>query len=296
MDLAEQLEPFGFGSMAEDSNLILRCCSAILGGDASPESLMTLSGATVRDRFTEVLNGIRGAVDFVRTNFLVQSLENLPFPNLLVPLSTFFAVPGNKEIQYNDEQRKTIKTWFWRACFAKRYSSGLLRNLNADIEEMRKLREGKPSALGGFALAITEDFFTSNIFTIGTVNTNTFILLLAQQKPHSFISGAPIDLGEKLRQSNRAEFHHLMPKAYLLATKQDTISPNCLANFAFISRADNRALGGAAPSTYRGHMPQNTDEILRLALCTDDLFNDDLKIFIANRTALLKAAAESLCI
>lgn len=295
-DLAEQLEPFGFGGMAEDSNLILRCCSAILGGDASPESLMTLSGATVRDRFTEVLNGIRGAVDFVRTNFSVQSLENLPFANLLVPLSTFFSVPENKEIKYSDDQRKAINKWFWRACFAKRYSSGLLRNLNADIEEMRRLRKGKPSALGGFSVSITEDFFTSNIFTIGTVNTNTFILLLAQQKPLSFISGAPIDLGEKLRQSNRAEFHHLMPKAFLLSTKQDVYSPNCLANFAFISRADNRTLGGFAPSAYKLHMPVNTDDIIKFALCTDDLFKDDLKVFISNRTSILKSAAEALCI
>lgn len=295
-DLAEQLEPFGFGGMADDSNLILRCCSAIIGGDASPESLMSLSGATVRTRFNEVLNGIRGAVDFVRTNFSVHSLENLPFANLLVPLSAFFAVPGNKEIKYTDEQRKIIIKWFWRACFGKRYSSGLLRNLNNDIEEMRKLHEGKPSALGGFPITITEDYFTSNIFTIGTVNTNTFILLLAHQNPLSFISGAPINLGEKLRQSNRAEFHHLMPKAFLLSTKQESYSPNCLANFAFISRADNRTLGGAAPSAYKSHMPSNVNEILQLALCNDILFKDDFKEFITNRTTILKSAAETLCL
>lgn len=295
-DLAEQLEPFGFGNMADDSNLILRCCSAILGGDASPESLMSLSGATVRARFTEVLNGIRGAVDFVRTNFSVQSLDNLPFANLLVPLSAFFAVPENKEIKYTDEQRKVIARWFWRACFGKRYSSGLLRNLNSDIEEIRKLRDSKPSALGGFPVTITEDYFTSNIFTIGTVNTSTYILLLAQQTPLSFISGAPIDLGEKLRRSNRAEFHHLMPKAFLLTSKQESHSPNCLANFAFISRADNRALGGAAPSAYKAHMPANSGDILARALCTDDLFKDEFKEFVRNRASTLKAAAETLCI
>lgn len=295
-DLAEQLEPFGFGSMAEDSNLILRCCSAILGGDASPDSLMSLSGATVRDRFAEVLNGIRGAVDFVRTNFAVHSLENLPFANLLVPLSAFFAVPANKEVKYTDEQRKTISRWFWRACFGKRYSSGLLRNLNADIEEIRKLRDNKPSALGGFPLTIAEDYFTSNIFTIGTVNTNTFILLLAQQQPLSFISGAPIDLGEKLRQSNRAEFHHLMPKAFLLGTGQTGNSPNCLANFAFISRADNRALGGVAPSAYKNLMAGNAADVLARSICTEDLFSDDFKNFISSRSEFLKKTAESLCL
>jgi hypothetical protein len=68
-DLAEELAPFGFQGLGADSNLLLRCCSAILGGDASPNALLALNGATVRDRFTEVLNGVRGAVDYIRTNF-----------------------------------------------------------------------------------------------------------------------------------------------------------------------------------------------------------------------------------
>jgi hypothetical protein len=294
-DLSEQLEPFGFGRMAEDSNLILRCCSAVLGGDASPDSLMSLSGAIVRDRFSEVLNGIRGAVDFVRTNLSVHSLDNLPFANILVPLSAFFATAGNKEFKYTDEQRKVIKRWFWRACFAKRYSSGLLRNLNSDIDEMRKLRDGSSSALGSFSAVITEDFFTSNIFTIGTVNTSTFILLLANRGPNSFISGAPIDLSEKLRQSNRAEFHHLMPKAFLNSTNQRVHSHNCLANFAFLSRADNRILGGDAPSIYQFKMSQRTTEILERALCPVSLFQDEYETFITERVSMLKAAAESVC-
>lgn len=296
-ELAEQLEPFGFGGMADDSNLVLRCCSAILGGDASPESLMSLTGQNVRERFQEVLNGIRGAVDYVRSNFQVHALDNLPYANLLVPLSIFFSVDGNKEIKYTDQQRSVINRWFWRACFAKRYSSGLLRNLNADVEEMRKLRIGKPSNLGGFAMQISDDLFSSNIFTIGTVNTNAMVLLLAQQKPLSFVSGAPIDLGEKLRQSNRAEFHHLMPKAFVQSSSQTAYSPNCLANFAFISRADNRVLGGDAPSKYLQHMPADSSAIFRQALCPEsELMSDSLEAFIKARAALLKSAAESLCV
>ena len=295
-ELAEQLEPFGFGNMADDSNLILRCCSAILGGDASPESLMSLTGLSVRTRFQEVLNGIRGAVDYVRTNFQVYSLGNLPYPNLLVPLSTFFSVEGNKEVKYTDQQRIVINRWFWRACFAKRYSSGLLRNLNIDVEEMRKLRMGKPSNLGGLAMQISEDIFTSNIFTIGTVNTNSLILLLAQQKPLSFVSGAPIDLGEKLRQSNRAEFHHLMPKAFVQSLLASNYSVNCLANFAFISRVDNRTLGGESPSVYRKHMPANSSDIFAKSLTPEaELMSDNFDDFIRARAAVLKAAAEVLC-
>lgn len=125
LDLEEQLAPFGFQELGEDSNLLLRCCSAALGGDASPEALMTLNGAMVRERFTEVINGVRGAVDYVRANYKVHSLANLPFSTILVPLSVFFAVRGDREVKYNDQQRKTIDRWFWRSCFGRRYSSGV---------------------------------------------------------------------------------------------------------------------------------------------------------------------------
>lgn len=47
----------------------------------------SISMAEVRDRFDEISNGIKGAIDFVRTNLHVERLENLPYPTLLVPLA-----------------------------------------------------------------------------------------------------------------------------------------------------------------------------------------------------------------
>ena len=65
-DLAENWEPFGFDEVGTDANLVLRCCAAVLASDASPDSLVNLKGAVVRERFEEVVNGIKGAIDFVR--------------------------------------------------------------------------------------------------------------------------------------------------------------------------------------------------------------------------------------
>ncbi len=146
-DLADQLGPFGFGDVGDDTNLLLRCCAAILRGDASPDALMNITGTTVRDRFAEVVSGVKGAVDYLRANLNVHSLDFLPFPTIVVPLSVFFATDGDREVGYSDEQRRIINRWFWRSAFAKRYSSGVLRNLRTDIEEMMKLRRGRPRTL-----------------------------------------------------------------------------------------------------------------------------------------------------
>ena len=293
-ELSEGLGPFGFAEVGEDTNLLLRCCAAVLAKDASPEALMTLNGQTVRENFTRILNGVKGAVDYLRSNFNVFSLDNLPFSTVLVPLSVFFAVDGDQEVKYSDDQRRAINRWFWRSAFSKRYSAGVLRNLKSDIEDMERLRDGKPNTLGSLQPTLVSPFFSREIFGMGNVNTKSFILMLAQARPRSFISGAPVDLSEKLRASNRTEFHHLMPRSFLKSTGQAG-HESVLANFAFLSRADNRELGGVAPSSYRVKMAGNIEEILAAALCPESLFSDNYARFVKQRNSLLAQQANTLC-
>jgi len=59
--LADEIAGFGFEEIGADTNLLLRCCSAVLTGDASPEALMTMSGEEVRNNFDRITNGIKYA-------------------------------------------------------------------------------------------------------------------------------------------------------------------------------------------------------------------------------------------
>lgn len=283
-DLADDLQPFGFQEIGVDTNLLLRCCSAILKHDASPQALMGLNGQTVRENFDQVTNGVKYAVDYIKKNFRAEKLSNLPFSTLLVPLSVFFAVPGNQEATVSDSQRLQINRWFWRSCLSRRYSSAVLRNLNADIEEMVKLRAGVSSRLGQFTFEVGDEFFIRNSFGMANVNTKTFILMLASRTPLSFISGAPVDLATTLKEANRTEFHHMMPRAFLRETEQTKrYDENALANFCFLSRADNRIIGGEKPSSYRSKMPENIDMIQESACFDDTLFSDSYEKFIDKR-------------
>jgi hypothetical protein len=294
-ELADELEPFGFHEIGIDTNLLLRCCSAILKADASPQALMELNGQSVRENFDKVTNGVKYAVDYIKKNFCAEKLSNLPFSTLLVPLSVFFAVPGNKEAAVTHAQRERINRWFWRACFSRRYSSAVLRNLNTDIEEMLNLREGVVSKLGDFNLDLEPDFFIRNVFGMANVNTKTFILMLATRGPRSFISGGSVDLAKTLKEANRTEFHHMMPRHFIRDTGQaDKIGESVLANFCFLSRADNREIGGDRPSVYRAKMPVDVTGIQGAALFTDSLFGDIYENFVDERAGLLAAYAKSL--
>lgn len=147
-ELGDELSEFGFAGVGEDSDLILRCCAAVLNGDPSPETLIDLSGQKVRDEFEKVENGIKGAIDFLRKQTQVHFLKNLPYPALLLPLSVFFAEPAGKSVSYSYETLARIKRWFWRSCFSERYSSQTMKTAKADIVEMRKLKDGQSSSLG----------------------------------------------------------------------------------------------------------------------------------------------------
>ncbi len=294
-DLIAELGDYGFTDLSNDISLLLRCTAAILTGSSRPESLVQLNGAVVRERFQEVTNGIRGALDFIGSEYKLPSIDNLPYQNCLIPLSVFFAAPANAEVACNDVQRKTISRWFWRAVFSQRYSAGVLRHLDSDIEEMGKLRAGVESSLGKFPAEVSPEFFIENRFLASSVNTKAFVALLAQGSPLNFVSGTPIDLGQKLQKYNRKEFHHLMPKAHLAATDQSEINENVLANFCFIARADNRAVGGAAPSEYKKKMAVNLDAILQSHFCPNALFDDAFAPFVKLRATSLAQKANELC-
>lgn len=294
-DLTEELSEFGFGDVDDEENLILRCCAAVLNKDAAPESLLTLSGKTVREGFSRLQNGIKGAVDFLQSGFNVHRLSAIPFQTIVVPLSVFFAHEKDAEIKLTAEQRQVLVTWFWRTCFSRRYSSGVLRNLKTDIEEIEKLRLGEKSKLGEFNVVIDPEFFVENKFLMGSVNTKTFVLALAQKRPKSFISGIDLDLKDKLRLSNRTEFHHVFPKAFLERTKQGNGQENSLANLAFLSRSDNRQIGGAVPSAYLQKLPQDFTPIFESALIDLDAFKaDDFVKFIEKRSGDLAKFAKEL--
>ncbi|MGC4003631.1 MAG: DUF262 domain-containing protein [Pirellulales bacterium] len=111
-EVRDELAAFGFAGVGEDSDLIMRCCAAVLAGDADPSTLVNLRGSDVRMKFEEIINGVRGAIDFLKTNLNVHTLANLPFTTLLVPLAVFFAIPGNQQLRVNDLQRRRLIRWF----------------------------------------------------------------------------------------------------------------------------------------------------------------------------------------
>ncbi|MEW2519486.1 GmrSD restriction endonuclease domain-containing protein [Actinacidiphila alni] len=293
--LAETFESFGFGSVGTDNDLMLRCCSAILQGDPAPESLVNINGTEVRTSFERVEKALELAIDFVRVNLGVRHLKFMPYSAQLIPLATFFSVRQSESI--TNVERNVLLRWFWRSSFGHRYSGNPGRNIKRDVEAALALRNSGSAILGDIPVDIDERFFTENQFSSRTVATKTMILLLASLKPKTFLSGQNVELEKVLAEPNRHEYHHCFPRSYLrkLPSPPTARATNCLANFAIISRAENRKIGDRAPSGYRVDMPRNLKSIQKGALLPDALFQDDFAKFIDERTSLLTRTARELC-
>ena len=167
--------------------------------------------------------------------------------------------------------------------------------MDKDIAEMARLRNGEASALDDVSTEVPPSFFVENRFIASTVNTKTFVLMLAQRSPRSFISGSEVNLKDVLQNYNRNEFHHVYPEAFLkgvggFSSKQIY----ALANFVFMKRVENRELGGTAPSVYVAKMPGNKDEILRAALVPPTFTSDDYAAFLNQRSGVLASYALDL--
>lgn len=82
-----------------------------------------------------------------------------------------------------------------------------------DIEEATKLKNGENSSFGEIDCKVDKDFFVGNQFHLSNANTKTFILMLANNIPKSFVSGSLIDLDKVLQKYNKpSEYVKMMPK------------------------------------------------------------------------------------
>ena len=169
------------------------------------------------------------------------------------------------------------------------------RNIKVDVQEAVKLRRGEPSTLDRITGGVDATFFSGNTFSARTVATKAFILLLASRSPLTFLSGQLVNLDDVLSEPNRKEYHHCMPRAWMRDNRSsvpDSVT-NSLANFALISRAENRTIKDHAPSVYRTEMPEDITAIAASALLPDSLWNDD-EMFLSERAEALAGYAQQL--
>lgn len=160
---------------------------------------------------------------------------------------------------------------------------------------MERLRDNENFDISSFKCDIPTGFFTDNVFNINSVNSRTFIAMLANNNPKSFISGASVDLSQTLKIASSKEFHHIFPDKYLQKLSLERKDIYQLANFCFLNNADNQKIKDRSPSEYKQFLnPDSIPDVLKSAICPSDTFELDYGEFILKRKAMLMDFANRL--
>jgi len=243
-ELTEILDAKGFGDVPD--KIFLQCLGGILAESTKTKTILTLRPEEVRSQFDTVGTAIARAVDFLSTEFSINSLDFLPHLQQFVGLSYFY---HHREYP-TSEQAAALKKWFWKTSFSRRYSAQTDDKMNSDIVFMKKLLVGDASGLTEYASEINKNVLVRQKFSKGHPYTRALLLLLAQKMPLDLTNGVKVDLGEALSAYNRKEYHHVFPHAFLRKRGVSTEKINSLCNFCFLPSGSNKKISQREPADY----------------------------------------------
>jgi len=292
-EFVNELEEKGFGNLNQD--ILLRIIGGVIRNKIGSKDILELKPEIIRSNIERVKAASFLAIDFLSTELKITSLDFLPFPMQLVPLTVFF----DKMKTPTAIQSKKIRNWFWKSSFSGRYSKATEQNICLDIEDMLAIIKDESSPAFEFRANVNPTIFASKKFQKQAVITKAFIVLLAQQQPRNLLNGQAIDIGRALSSYNYKEFHHVFPQAFLKSKGIDSSKINVLANYCFLSSAVNKTISDKNPSEYFQLIPlELRNGILRSAIIPDDLTitTDDYDSFLESRSKLLFSHLEKLMI
>jgi hypothetical protein len=123
----------------------------------------------------------------------------------------------------------------------------------------------------------------------------TFALVLATNKPKSFLDGTTVDTYRALSVINKLEYHHIFPKAFLNSTGVSRSEANYHLNISMQNLSNNREISDSKPSDYFKIIEDNTGDKLMVVLESNFISRDgfeagksnDYNYFLQERNKLL---------
>ncbi len=220
---------------------------------ATHQCLFRTVGSTpisrLKDGWTEAREGLRFAINFLRTNAGIEDESLLSSPFFIVLLA---AVSREKDNKLSQAEQQALMHWLLVANARGRYSRGSSETLlNEDLSivfrsgSVESLMEPLKRQFGRLTIE-PEDLASrganSPLFSLA-------YLALKDAGARDWFSG----LGLSLTHQGRLHFiqwHHIFPKSILKDKGFETGEINEIANMAFITGQTNRRISNKSPAEY----------------------------------------------
>ena len=243
-EILEILESKGFGETPD--KIVLQCLAGIVEKTTKTKDILDLQADIVRQSMDNLKSSLEKSIDFLSTELNVISRDFLPHSHQIVPLTFFFSNVNTP----NQEQSKTLKQWFWKTAFSKRYSGSTDMKMNDDIVFFERVVNDDYSDIQKYSYSIDKSVLMNQRFSKSSPFTRAFLLLLAQKNTLNLVNGNKIDLGTALSKYNLKEYHHIFPRTFLKNKGVETEKINSLCNFSFLPADANKTISAKSPSDY----------------------------------------------
>jgi hypothetical protein len=233
-----------------DLGLLVRTLVVFATGQSRFRTVGGISLERLQDSWERAKDGLRFAVNFLKTNAGIEDESLLSSPLLIIPI----AVLGNlRDEQLTPEEERELLHWLFVANAFGHYSRGSSETLlDADLSLLFR-RNGTPADL----LEIVKQQFGRIRFTAADFAGrnwrnplySTAYLALKKAGAQDWRSG----LGLSLTHAGRAHYvqaHHIFPKSVMTKLGFDTREISEIANFAFVSGSKNRSISNKTPDVY----------------------------------------------
>lgn len=234
--------------MTLDLGLLVRAMVVFATGQSKFDRVSTLSIDKLKAGWEEAKEGLRFAINFLRTNADIEDESLLSSPLFFVTLAYFSHV---KEQRLSRDEERKLLYWLYVANARGRYSRGSTETmLDADLSILRKgvgpdgLIEIVRQQFGRLQFEPT-DFIGRGA---GSALFSLVFLALKARKATDWRTGLGLSLTHQ-GKFHYIQYHHIFPKA-VLKGKYEKQEINEIANMAFISGKVNRQLGAREPGEY----------------------------------------------
>ena len=244
-DFAEECERVWF---TFDPGLLVRTLVVFATGQSRFRIVAGISVPTMEQSWEKAKDGLRFALNFLRTNAGIEDESLLSSPLLVIPIAVLAV---NKQFQFSDEDERQLLSWLFVANATGHYSKGSSETiLDVDLTTILR-RDGGPREL----LELVKQQFGRIRFSAGDLAGRSWRNPLFQTTylavKHAGAKDWRSGLGISLTHSGKYHYiqtHHIFPKAVMKDYEPSEV--NEIANLAFVSGGQNRSISSKTPDIY----------------------------------------------
>lgn len=275
--------------MTLDLGLLVRAMVVFTTDQSRFDRVATTPIDKFKQGWEKAKNGLRYAINFLRTNADIEDESLLSSPLFFITIAYFSQIRKEK---ISKEDENYLLYWLYTANAKGRYSRGSTESiLDADLNILK--RGGGPKEL---LEAVKQQFGRLNVEVsdfigrgAGSPLFSIVFLALKANGAKDWQTGLGLSLTHQGRY-HYVQYHHIFPKS-LLKSNYEKSEINEIANMAFISGRTNRKISNKEPKQYLPGIIESRgkDAVLKQAVPLDDdlLEISNFRLFLKNRRELL---------